>query len=125
MKSRDWLPAAVAGVAAATLAHHVHNAEYLDAYPNMPAWISPGIVYLAWLGAAAVGLFGYLLLRHGWRVPGYLALLAYAAYAMDGLLHYTFAPLAAHTPAMNATITLEAAAGALLVLAILGRAVRR
>jgi len=125
MKQRDWLPAALAAVAAATLVHHVHNAEYLDAYPNMPPWISPALVYVAWLGAAAIGLLGYWLLYRGWRVLGYVALLAFAAYAMDGLLHYTRAPLGAHTAAMNATILLEAAAGAMLVLATLGRAVRR
>jgi hypothetical protein len=121
----DRLLLPLAAVVLATLVHHVHNAEYLDAYPNMPAWLSPSLVYLAWLGAAAVGLLGYVLVHRGWRLLGYCALLAYAAYALDGLLHYTRAPLGAHTPTMNATIFLEALAGTLLALAVLHRAVKR
>jgi len=37
----DALLPALAAYAAASLFHHVHNAEFLDQYPNMPAWLSP------------------------------------------------------------------------------------
>lgn len=122
---RDGLLAALIACTIATLVHHVHNAEFLDAYPNMPGWLSPELVYLAWLGATAVGIGGYLLLRAGARISGACALLLYAAYAVDGLLHYLGAPVSDHTPTMNTTIVLEAAAGAVLFVAVLRRVVTR
>jgi hypothetical protein len=105
----------------ASLVHHVHNAEFLDAYPNLPAWLSPAIVYAAWLGETAVGVAGYIVLRRGWRLAGLGMVAAYAVFGLFGLAHYARAPLSAHTPAMNATILLEAAT-ALLLLAALPRA---
>jgi hypothetical protein len=30
---------------AASLFHHVHNAEFLNEYPNMPTWLSRAQVY--------------------------------------------------------------------------------
>jgi hypothetical protein len=91
----------------------------------MPEWLSPELVYLAWLRATAVGIGGYLLLRTGARVTGACALLAYAAYAVDGLLLYLSAPVSDHTPTMNGTILLEAATGAVLLVAVLRRVVSR
>jgi len=117
--------AALIACIVATLVHHVHNAEFLDEYPNMPASLSPALVYLAWLGAAAAGLCGYALLRRGWRFAGGGLLLAFAAYALDGLLHYTLAPVAAHSLAMHATIVAEAVTGALLALAVMHPMVTR
>jgi hypothetical protein len=96
---------------AATLVHHIHNAEFLHAYPSLPAWLSRAAVYVAWLCASAIGLLGYWL-RH----RGLLAL--YACYALDGLVHYALAPMSAHTPAMNLTIWLEAAAGSALLIVL-------
>jgi len=122
---RDGVLVALIACTLATLVHHVHNAEFLDAYPNMPKWLSPELVYLAWLGATAVGIGGYLLLRAGARVTGACALLAYAAYAVDGLLHYLRAPASDHTPTMNGTIWLEATTGLLLIVAVLRRMVNR
>lgn len=113
------LNSALVACAIATLVHHVHNAQFLADYPNMPGWLSPGSVYLAWLGATAVGVAGYWAMRTGRRIVGSVALIAYAAYCVDGLLHYTRAPLAAHTTVMNATIFLEALTGTLLALAVL------
>ena len=81
--------------AAASLVHHAHNAHFLDHYPNMPAWLSPAGVYLAWLLATAVGAAGYVLLRRNHRLLG--------------------APFSAHTLAMHATIAMEATAAALLL----------
>jgi hypothetical protein len=36
---------ATLGYALASLAHHVHNAEWLDAYPNLPAGLTRAVVY--------------------------------------------------------------------------------
>src|SRR5262245_49966981 len=94
----DLLLPCVLGLAAATLVHHAHNAEFLDQYPNMPAWLSPAGVYAAWSIAAAVGAAGYFLLRRGYRLAGIVLLILYAAYGLDGLVHYALAPAAAHTP---------------------------
>ena len=89
----DRILIALIAYAAACLVHHAHNAHFLDAYPNMPAWLSPAGVYLAWLLATAVGAAGYALVRSGYRALGITGLVA---------------PLSAHSLAMNATIWLEA-----------------
>lgn len=103
---------------AASLLHFAHNAEYLADYPNLPAWLGRADVYLVWLGLAVVGIGGYALYRGGWRLAGSLLLGAYAASGFDGLLHYTRAPFAAHTAAMNFTIWFEFVAAGLLLLAV-------
>src|SRR3954469_1613871 len=108
---RDGLLAALVACTIATLAHHVHNAEFLETYPNMPKWLSPELVYLAWLGATAVGIGGYLLLRAGARVTG-----ACAACVCSVRCGH---------PTMNGTILLEAATGVVLVVAVLRRMVSR
>jgi len=102
-----WLPAALLTYAAALLIHHVHNAQFLYEYPNMPAWLSPSGVYLAWTLASAVGLAGYWCFRRGLRLLGGAALGLYAAYGLDSLVHYALAPFSAHSPAMHLTIGLE------------------
>ena len=96
--------------AAASLFHHMHNAEFLDHYPNMPAWLSRTGVYGAWLGATAVGILGYWLRRR-------LLLALYACYGLAVLVHYAIAPVSAHTPMMHLTIVLEAATAAALLAA--------
>lgn len=101
---------------AASLLHFTHNAEYLADYPNLPVWLDRADVYLAWLGLAAVGAAGWVLQRIGWRIAGLLLIGVYAAFGFDGLLHYTRAPIGAHTAAMNFTIWFEVAAAALLLL---------
>jgi hypothetical protein len=35
------LLACLLAYAAASLFHHLHNAAFLDQYPNLPAWLSP------------------------------------------------------------------------------------
>jgi len=109
------LAVALIAYAAAALAHHAHNAHFLDHYPNMPAWLSPAGVYLAWLLATAVGAAGYVLLRGNHRALGMAALFCYGVYGLDALLHYLVAPFSAHTPAMHATIAMEAATAAVLL----------
>ena len=104
---------------AATLFHHVHNAQFIDQYPHLPGWLSPAWIYLTWLGATAVGIAGYALLRHGRRAIGLVVLALYAVWGFDGLAHYARAPIRAHTPMMNASIWLEAGSAALLLGAVI------
>jgi len=105
---------------AASLFHYAHNAEFLSDYPNMPAWLSPALVYGAWLGVTAVGLAGYLLIRRGFQIVGLAVLGVYGALGLDGLGHYALAPLSGHTFTMNASIWLEAATAAVLLAAVAG-----
>ena len=104
--------------AAASLAHHVHNAMFLADYPNMPPWITRPAVYAAWLGETTLGVAGYLLLRRGNHALGLGVIAVYAALGFDAFAHYALAPARAHTAAMNATIWLEAAAAGLVFVAI-------
>jgi hypothetical protein len=122
---RQVLVLALLALAAATLLHHVHNAEFLADYPNMPASLTRGHVYLAWLGAAAVGVAGYALLRCGWRRLGTALLIAYGCYGLDGLVHYLLAPVSAHTPAMNLSIAAEAITAAVLLVVVVGTLISR
>lgn len=100
---------------AASFAHFWHNAEYLAAYPNMPAWLLRSQIYATWLGIAAVGALGLFLLRAGWQIAGLSFLALYAGVGFDGLAHYALAPMASHTFAMNLTIWSEVVAAALLL----------
>lgn len=109
---------------AASLFHYGHNAEFLNEYPNMPAWLSRAQVYGAWLGVTSVGLVGYFLVRWRYRVAGLLVLTVYGLLGLDGLGHYAVAPPSAHTVTMNLTIWLEVAT-ALLLLAAVARFVLR
>jgi hypothetical protein len=99
----------------ASLMHFAHNAVYLHAYPNMPAWLTPLGVWAAFLAQTAVGILGYCIYRSGSRAVGVLMIAAYGVMGFGGLDHYVVAPLAAHTIAMNMTIAMEAAAAALLL----------
>jgi hypothetical protein len=99
---------------AASLAHFIHNAEFLAEYPNMPASWSRAGVYVAWVGLTVLGAFGWLLLRRGYQMAGLLFVAAYAALGLDSLGHYVLAPMSAHTATMNGTILLEVTAAALL-----------
>jgi hypothetical protein len=110
--------------AAASLLHFVHNATFLADYPNMPAWISPAVVYGVWLAEAAVGAAGVMLVLGG-RMIGLLLIAIYAVLGFGGLDHYTLAPMSAHTLAMNATIWLETATGVVLLAFVALRATVR
>lgn len=110
---------------AASLVHFVHNAVYLDAYPNMPAWLTPLGVMAAWLVVGATGVLGYGLVRRGHRRTGLLVVGIYAALGFAGLDHYVVAPIAAHSAAMSATILAEVAAAAVLLAFVLWLAAGR
>lgn len=120
----SWLVGLLALYAAASFIHFAHNAEYLHDYPNLPDWITRLGVYLAWFVQAAIGVVGILLYRHRRHPAGLLLIGLYAALGFDGLLHYTRAPLGAHSGMMNFTIWFEVVAAAALLLAILLAALR-
>jgi hypothetical protein len=102
--------------AAASLLHFTHNAEYLAQYPNLPASWTRAAVYLAWCSVTAVGLFGFVLYRTGYRRLGLTVLATYGALGFVGLLHYSRAPMAHHSAAMNVTIWAEVAAAAVFLI---------
>jgi len=112
------LPALLILYGVASLTHFVHNAEFLAEYPNLPVWLSRGQVYVAWFGITALGVFGYLLIRGRYELFGFVVLGGYAAIGIKGLLHYSRAPMAAHTATMNFTIWFEVVAASLLLVAI-------
>ena len=114
----DVLLVFVLAYAAASLLHHIHNAEFLNQYPHMPAWLSRAQVYAAWLGVASVGLLGYLLIRWRYQLTGLIVLGVYGVLGLAGLGHYVVAPPSAHTVTMNLTIGLEVATAALLLTAV-------
>lgn len=116
--TRQRLLFALLAYGAASLLHHVHNAAFLYEYPNMPSWITPAAVYAAWGGEFAIGALGYVLLNRGHRIAGLALLGLLAAFGLGGLAHYGLAPFLAHSPAMNATILIEAATAALLLAAV-------
>jgi len=126
--SNRSLLALLAVYAAASLLHFVHNAEYLTDYPNLPGWFTRSGVYWAWAALASIGLVGLVLYRRGRPIAGLILFGLYAAFGFDGLLHYTRAPVVAHSSAMNFTIWFEVVAAASLmiavVLALIGRAPR-
>lgn len=117
-----WLLAAL--YTFASLAHFVHNAEYIAFYPNMPAWITRETVYLVWLAIAAVGALGAAMALLGWRWAAAACLAAYGALGFDGLGHYALALCSQHSLAMNLSIWFEVIAGALLTAACLWFLVR-
>jgi hypothetical protein len=119
------LPWLLALYAAASLLHFTHNAEYLAQYPNLPASWTRADVYLAWCGVTMIGLVGYGLYLAGLTRIALTVLALYAACGFDGLLHYTRAPMAHHTAAMNVTIWAEVAAATVLLINVAGVAAGR
>ena len=122
---RAWMGGLLLLYLAASLLHFAHNAEYLADYPNLPAWLDRSEVYVVWVAFAAIGIVGYVLYRIGRRLVGLLLVGLYAVLGFDGLLHYTRAPLEAHTAAMNFTIWFEVAAAALLLISVMMLAIQQ
>jgi hypothetical protein len=103
---------------AASLIHHVHNALFLSDYPNMPAWLTPARVMVAWGFVASIGAGGGLLVYHRYYAAGYCVLGVFAALGFCGLDHYAIARMSEHSFWMNATILIEVATALALFLAI-------
>jgi hypothetical protein len=106
---------------AASLLHFAHNAILADAYPGLPAVLTPAVVMGAWTAEALIGVAGWTALRRGRVTVGLAAIALYGALGFDGLAHYLLAPASAHTVAMNLTIALETAAAAALLAAVARR----
>jgi hypothetical protein len=104
----------------ASLFHFVHNAVFITDYPNLPGWITTAGVYITWIGITAIGLTGFLLIRHGKRLPGLIVVAVHGAIGLDGLGHYSLAPVSAHTIVMNLTIWLEAITATLVLIVVAG-----
>lgn len=104
----------------ASLTHFFHNAEFCGDYPNLPAWITRGSVWLAWTGITLVGGAGVWLFHAGHRKSGLGVLAVYGALGCDGLGHYSLAPMARHTVMMNFAIWFEVLAGLALFAVSLG-----
>ena len=119
MKRINTLTVLMLAYGAASLLHFAHNATFAQDYPNFPDTITALQVYGAWLVIGVTGLAGYLLMRFGRTVLGLIATAVYAGFGFDGLLHYTLAPMSAHSFAMNLTILTEVALAALLEGAVL------
>jgi hypothetical protein len=105
---------------AASLFHFAHNAVYIDDYPNLPAWITATGTYVAWCGITAIGVAGYLLLRRGYRLVGLAVIAVYGTFGLDGLAHYSLAPISAHTFTMNLSIWLEAITAVIVLIVVTG-----
>jgi hypothetical protein len=114
----DGLSVILLAYGCATLLHFSHNAAFLHEYPNMPEWLTPAGVWVAWLCLTAVGLAGYLLVRWKCRLAGLVVIAAYGALGLDSLAHYSLAPVSAHTLTMNLTIWLDIATAALVLAAV-------
>ena len=119
------LLAAMLAYCAASLFHFAHNAEFLDAYPNLPEWLTRLQVYAAWLSVTAVGVLGLLLVRSRFALRGLAVIALYAGLGFDGLAHYAVAPVSAHTPAMNLSIGLEVVMATLLLGVVIAHAIGR
>jgi len=121
MLKRNALAVLLLVYAAASLAHFIHNAEFLADYPGMPAaWTREG-VYTVWVGVTLIGVVGWLLAMRGYPIIGLLLIALYAVCGLDSLGHYLLAPMSGHTAAMNTTIVAEVIAAAL----VLAEAVRQ
>jgi len=103
---------------AASLLHFSHNALYLHDYPNLPAWLTSGGVWGAWVIVAGTGAAGYWIYSRLSRAAGLVLIAVYAAFGLAGLDHYTVAPVSAHTVAMNLTILLEVATAVVLLVCV-------
>jgi len=109
---------------ATSLTHFIHNAVYLDLYPNLPTWLTPLGVLASWLVTAGIGAVGYWLFRKISPPVGLAVIAVYAALGFAGLDHYTLAPISAHSWAMNTTIVTEAIGASALLVVIAWTAMR-
>jgi hypothetical protein len=98
-------------------AHFIHNAAYIAYYPNMPSWISPARVYVAWLAVTAIGIAGLVAARLRLHAVAVTLIAIYGALGLDGFAHYALALCSQHTLMTNVTIWAEAVSGVFVLLA--------
>ena len=125
MRTHRSLNALLLLYASASLVHFIHNAQFLSAYPGLPTSWTRLSVYLAWVVMTSVGALGWVLLRRHHEWTGLVLLAAYAALGFDSLGHYVVASFTAHTLMMNATILVEVATAALVMIEVVKLAVRK
>ncbi len=125
MRTHRSLNALLLLYASASLVHFIHNAQFLSAYPGLPTSWTRLSVYLAWVVMTSVGALGWVLLRRRHEWTGLVLLAAYAALGFDSLGHYVVASFTAHTLMMNATILVEVATAALVMIEVVKLAVRK
>jgi hypothetical protein len=106
---------------AASLWHHIHNGQFMDEYPNMPAGVPHplALAVMVWGITSAIGLAGYYWVCNGRRALGFGAMGLYAARGLLAFSHYKLAPMAAHTFVQNSTILGEGLTGLLLLITLL------
>ncbi|MEN7343834.1 MAG: hypothetical protein AAAFM81_12865 [Pseudomonadota bacterium] len=97
----------------------MHNAVFLDEYPNLPTWFTPAGVVGVLLVIHLVGLIGLALTLVSRPTLGLVFFGLYAVIGFDGLAHYSVAAFSSHTLSMNLTILVEVATAFLLLLAVL------
>ena len=120
------LQALAAAFLLASVAHFIHNAEYIAYYPGMPGWLTREKVYLFWLAFASPGVVAVICARLRRRLLALVFLAVYGALGLDALGHYALALCSEHTLAANVTIWAEAVTGLALCVAsvvVLGRRV--
>ena len=120
LSQADWLLVILIFYCSASLLHFIHNAIYIDEYPNLPSWISAFGVYITWFGITSIGIIGYLFIHYGKKFIGLVACAVYGAIGLDGLGHYSLAPISAHTFTMNFTIWLEAITAMIVLIVVTG-----
>lgn len=102
----------------ASLFHFMHNAIYIDEYPDLSGGVSAIGVSIAWIGFTCIGLVSYVLIHRDKRFIVPILLVAYGALEFDGMGHYSLEPISSHTYMLNVAIWFEAIA-ALVSLVIL------
>ena len=108
----------------ASLGHFVHNAEYLEQYPNLPGWLTRKGVYLAWLAVTLPSIAALVAWAKGHPGLTFGLLAAWGALGYLGLDHYHVAPVSAHAFLANVSILFEVVAGSVLLLSSFGYLVR-
>lgn len=58
-----------------SLIHFIHNAEFLNDYPNLPNSWARNDVYLAWMGMTLLGTAGLIVTIRGARLIGLICLI--------------------------------------------------
>ncbi len=108
----------------ASLAHFIHNAEYVAYYPGMPHWLTREKVCLFWLAFASPGVVAFISARLRRPRLALTFLAIYGALWLDALGHYAIALCSEHTLVASVTIWAEAVMGLALCATSMAELVR-